>query len=193
MADLTTNTAAEPRGPKLKKAFSRTNIFLYGTLIMVSMYYLLPLYVMIVTSLKGMPEIRLGNVFGPPMDITFEPWVRAWSEACTGINCDGLSRGFGNSVRILIPSVLLSIAIASVNGYALSNWKFKGSEVFFYDLDYWGLHPLSDDALSDCDHVARNGVDGFHLGIGPGTYGFWNADPDVAVSKLLQLHPGRAV
>lgn len=131
MADLTTNTAAEPRGPKLKKAFSRNNIFLYGTLIMVSMYYLLPLYVMIVTSLKGMPEIRLGNVFGPPMDITFEPWVRAWSEACTGINCDGLSRGFGNSVRILIPSVLLSIAIASVNGYALSNWKFKGSEVFF--------------------------------------------------------------
>lgn len=131
MADLTTNTAVEPRGPKLKKAFSRTNIFLYGTLIMVSMYYLLPLYVMIVTSLKGMPEIRLGNVFGPPMDITFEPWVRAWSEACTGINCDGLSRGFGNSVRILIPSVLLSIAIASVNGYALSNWKFKGSEVFF--------------------------------------------------------------
>jgi glucose/mannose transport system permease protein len=127
VADLTTNTAAEPRGPKLKKAFSRTNIFLYGTLIMVSMYYLLPLYVMIVTSLKGMPEIRLGNVFGPPMDITFEPW----SEACTGINCDGLSRGFGNSVRILIPSVLLSIAIASVNGYALSNWKFKGSEVFF--------------------------------------------------------------
>ena len=134
MADLTTNTAAEPRGPKLKKAFSRTNIFLYGTLIMVSMYYLLPLYVMIVTSLKGMPEIRLGNVFGPPMDITFEPWVRAWSEACTGINCDGLSRGFGNSVRILIPSVLLSIAIASVNGYALSNWKFKGSEVFFTTL-----------------------------------------------------------
>ena len=131
MADLTTNTAAEPRGPKLKKAFSRTNVFLYGTLIMVSMYYLLPLYVMIVTSLKGMPEIRLGNVFGPPMDITFEPWVRAWSEACTGINCDGLSRGFGNSVRILVPSVLLSIAIASVNGYALSNWKFKGSEVFF--------------------------------------------------------------
>ena len=131
MADMTTNTSAEPRGPKPKKAFSRTNIFLYGTLIMISMYYLLPLYVMIVTSLKGMPEIRMGNVFGPPMEITFEPWVKAWSEACTGINCDGLSRGFGNSVRILIPSVLLSIIIASVNGYALSSWKFKGSETFF--------------------------------------------------------------
>ena len=131
MADMTTNTDLGPRGPKPKRAFSRGNIFLYGTLIVVSMYYLLPLYVMIVTSLKGMPEIRMGNVFGPPMEITFEPWVTAWSEACTGINCDGLSRGFGNSVRILIPSVLLSIAIASVNGYALSNWKFKGSETFF--------------------------------------------------------------
>ncbi len=131
MADMTTNTMTGPRGPKPKKAFSRGNIFLYGTLIMVSMYYLLPLYVMIVTSLKGMPEIRLGNVFGPPMEVTFQPWVKAWAEACTGINCDGLSRGFGNSVRILIPSVLLSITIASINGYALSNWKFKGSEAFF--------------------------------------------------------------
>ena len=131
MVDKTMNDALEPSGPKPKKSFSRANIFLYGTLIMVSLYYLLPLYVMIVTSLKGMPEIRMGNVFGPPMDITFQPWVKAWSEACTGINCDGLSRGFSNSVQILIPSVLLSILIASVNGYALSNWKFKGSEVFF--------------------------------------------------------------
>jgi len=61
-----------------------------------------------------MPEIRMGNVFGPPMEITYQPWVKAWAEACTGINCDGLSRGFWNSVQILIPSCVLSIAIASV-------------------------------------------------------------------------------
>ncbi len=131
MANQSVNLGEGPRGPKPKKTFSRTNIFLYGTLIVVSMYYLLPLYEMIVTSLKGMPEIRMGNVFGPPMEVTFEPWVKAWAEACTGINCDGLSRGFGNSVRILIPSVFMSIVIASINGYALSHWKFKGSEVFF--------------------------------------------------------------
>ena len=46
---------------------------------------------MIVTSLKGMPEIRLGNIFSPPVEITFEPWVKAWATACTGLNCDGLS------------------------------------------------------------------------------------------------------
>ena len=129
MADI--NMFEGPHGTKPRKAFSRSNILLYGTLIMVAMYYLLPLYVMVVTSLKGMPEIRMGNVFGPPIEITFEPWVKACSTACTGINCDGLSRGFCNSVRILIPSVVLSIAISSVNGYALANWRFKGSEVFF--------------------------------------------------------------
>jgi glucose/mannose transport system permease protein len=114
---------------------------IYGTLLVVCLYYLLPLYVMIVTSLKGMPEIRMGNIFSPPVEVTYEPWVKAWAEACTGINCDGLSRGFWNSVWILVPSVFLSIAIASVNGYALANWKFKGSEVFFTILIFGAFIP----------------------------------------------------
>ena len=120
-----------PRGRKPRRRLSSRNILVYGTLFVAALYYLVPLYVMVVTSLKGMPEIRLGNIFSPPMEITFEPWVKAWSEACTGLNCDGLSRGFWNSVRITIPSTIVSIIIASVNGYALANWKFKGSEVFF--------------------------------------------------------------
>ena len=130
-----------PHGPKLRKTFSRRNIFLYGTLIVVALYYLLPLYVMIVTSLKGMPEIRVGNIFAPPVEITFEPWVKAWAEACTGLNCDGLSRGFWNSVRITVPSVIVSIAIASVNGYALANWRFKGADVFFTILIFGAFIP----------------------------------------------------
>ena len=123
--------AAGPSGPRPRHVLSRRNIFLYGTLIVVALYYLLPLYVMVVTSLKGMPEIRLGNIFSPPVEVTFEPWVKAWATACTGLNCDGLSRGFWNSVRITVPSVILSIAIASVNGYALANWRFKGADTFF--------------------------------------------------------------
>ncbi|MDA7846885.1 carbohydrate ABC transporter permease [Amylibacter sp.] len=135
------NHSKVPRGPKPKKAFSRSNIIIYGTLIVISIYYLLPLWVMIMTSLKGMPEIRMGNIFSPPLEITFEPWVKAWSYACTGINCDGLSRGFWNSVKILIPSLILSISVASVNGYALANWKFKGSEVFFTILIFGAFIP----------------------------------------------------
>ncbi|KJF69206.1 carbohydrate ABC transporter permease [Rhizobium nepotum] len=129
--DAVAGALSGPRGKKPRKTFSRRNIILYGTLFVAAAYYLLPLYVMVVTSLKGMPEIRLGNIFAPPVEITFEPWVKAWANACTGLNCDGLSRGFWNSVRILVPSVVISIIVASVSGYAIANWKFKGSELFF--------------------------------------------------------------
>ncbi|MDP7553745.1 MAG: carbohydrate ABC transporter permease [Candidatus Thioglobus sp.] len=130
-----------PSGPKPRKMMSRRNIILYGTLFVVAVYYLIPLYVMLVTSVKGMPEIRMGNIFSLPLEITFEPWVKAWSQACTGLNCDGLSRGFWNSVKITVPSVVISIAIASINGYALANWRFKGANLFFTILIFGAFIP----------------------------------------------------
>lgn len=135
------DTTLEPRGAKPARAFSRRNLMVYGTLITFCLYYVLPLWVMVMTSLKGMPEIRLGNIFDMPLEVTFQPWVKAWSQACTGLNCDGLSRGFWNSVHITIPSVILSIAVASVNGYALINWKFKGSDAFFTILIFGSFIP----------------------------------------------------
>ena len=141
MADVTASALEGPQGPKPRRTFSRRNIFLYGTLLLVVLYYALPLYVMVVTSLKGLPEIRLGNIFSPPMEVTFEPWVKAWSQACTGLNCDGLSTYFLNSVQITIPSVILSIIIASVNGYALANWRFKGANAFFTILIFGAFIP----------------------------------------------------
>ncbi len=134
-------TLSGPQGPRPKHAISGRNIMIYGTLIIFALYYLLPLYVMVVTSLKGMPEIRLGNIFSLPMEVTFAPWKKAWMEACTGLNCDGLSRGFWNSVRITVPSVLVSIIIASVNGYALANWRFKGANAFFTILIFGAFIP----------------------------------------------------
>ena len=114
---------------------------LYSILLVAAVYYLMPMYVMIATSLKGMPEVRLGNIFSPPVDITFAPWVKAWDEACTGLYCEGLKVGFWNSVQILVPGVVISIAIASVNGYALSYWRFKGSEAFFTILLFGAFIP----------------------------------------------------
>jgi glucose/mannose transport system permease protein len=120
-----------PSGKKPKPIFSARNIFVYGLLTVVSIYYLIPIYVMIVTSLKTMDEVRLGNIFALPIHITFDPWYKAWATACTGLDCTGLSKGFWNSVRITVPSVILSILIASINGYMLANWRFKGADLMF--------------------------------------------------------------
>ncbi|MDH6267249.1 glucose/mannose transport system permease protein [Rhizobium sp. SG_E_25_P2] len=130
-----------PRGPKPQKILNPSRIMLYGVLIVVAVYYLMPLYVMVVTSLKGMPEIRLGNIFSPPVEITFDAWDKAWNSACTGLQCEGLKVGFWNSMIILVPSTIVSIAIASVNGYVLSFWRFRGSEVFFTMLIFGSFIP----------------------------------------------------
>ncbi len=125
-----TAALAEASGPR-PRAISAQRIGLYAFLIVAALFFALPLYVMIVTSLKGLPEIRLGNIFGLPSDLTFEPWIKAWSTACTGRTCEGISPGFINSVTITVPSVVISIVIAALNGYALSFWRFKGANVFF--------------------------------------------------------------
>ncbi len=133
--------AAVPRGPKPRPIFSARNIFVYGTLIIVALYYLTPMYIMIVTSLKSMDQIRSGNIFALPQNPTFAYWYEAFWTRCTGLNCDGLSRGFWNSVWITVPSVIVSIAIASVNGYALANWPFKGATIFFTILIFGSFIP----------------------------------------------------
>ncbi|TCT44925.1 carbohydrate ABC transporter permease [Martelella mediterranea] len=138
MADTAIN---EPHGPRPKRRFAPSRIILYSVLFVAAVYYLIPLYVMVVTSLKGMPEIRMGNIFAPPVEITFEPWVKAWSQACTGLYCEGIRVGFWNSVKITVPGIIVSIAVASVNGYALANWRFKGSEFFFTVLLFGAFIP----------------------------------------------------
>jgi glucose/mannose transport system permease protein len=132
--------AREPSGTKPRR-FSPGRLGLYAFLVIAALFFLLPLYVMIVTSLKDMPEIRLGHLFSPPEKLTFQPWVDAWLNACTGRDCKGLSPGFLNSVKITVPSVVISIVIASINGYALSFWRYKGANLVFGILIFGAFVP----------------------------------------------------
>ncbi len=122
--------AKGPRGPK-PHHLSAGRMGVYGFLVISAVFFLLPLYVMVVTSLKTMPEIRQGHLFGLPQAWTIQPWIDAWLHACTGRDCNGLSPGFWNSIKITVPSVSVSIVIASINGYALSFWRYKGSNLLF--------------------------------------------------------------
>lgn len=103
----------------------------YAAAILFCLYYLLPLFVMIATSLKPLEEIRAGNLLALPVDPSFEAWAKAWSSACTGVRCEGLRGYFWNSVSMAVPAVLISTLIGAFNGYVLAMWRFRGSDALF--------------------------------------------------------------
>ena len=111
------------------KAWHRA--ILWAALIIFALWYLAPLYVMVVTSLKDMEQVRGGNLMALPTHVTFSSWGKAWSAACTGTDCNGLKPFFLNSLMMVVPAVLVSTALGSINGYVLAKWSFRGSEVMF--------------------------------------------------------------
>jgi len=122
--------AAEPAGRR-PRTVTAGRVGVYAFLVISALFFLIPLWIMLMTSLKPMDEIRLGNIFALPREPTVEPWITAWSSACTGLECNGISVGFWNSVQILVPSVVLSIAVGAVTGYALSFWRVRGANIMF--------------------------------------------------------------
>ena len=56
---------------------------LWSVLLLFAAVFLLPMYVMLTTSLKDMEQIRNGNLLSLPTAPTLAAWSKAWSHACT--------------------------------------------------------------------------------------------------------------
>jgi glucose/mannose transport system permease protein len=125
---------ARPYFPRKKKRITGRSIAIIAFLAMCALFFCVPLYVVLTTSLKTMDEIRQGAIFALPQALNFEAWNFAWNEACSGITCEGLKVGFLNSVMILFPSLALSIALSIVTGYALALWEVKWANAFLFVL-----------------------------------------------------------
>lgn len=108
-----------------------TRALIYTALIFFALYYLLPLYVMVINSLKPLDEIRQGGMLNLPQVWTIEPWKAAWSTAQIGVQPTGLRPFFINSILMVVPAVAISTIIGALNGYVLTKWKFRGSNIFF--------------------------------------------------------------
>ncbi|HEX4767438.1 MAG TPA: carbohydrate ABC transporter permease [Lichenihabitans sp.] len=108
-----------------------SRVVIYSLLAVFAVIYLTPLFVMLVTSFKTMPEIQDGNMLDLPRAPTLAPWARAWGEACVGLTCAGIKGYFWNSIKMVVPAVAISTALGALNGYVLTKWRFKGHTLVF--------------------------------------------------------------
>ncbi|MBO9197780.1 carbohydrate ABC transporter permease [Rhizobium sp. 16-449-1b] len=106
-------------------------IFIYGILAIFAIIYLMPLFVMLVTSFKTMDEIQNGNMLSLPAAPTLEPWFKAWGETCVGLTCAGIKGYFWNSIKMVVPAVAISTILGALNGYVLTKWRFPGHTLVF--------------------------------------------------------------
>jgi len=108
-----------------------TRALIYAALILFAIYYLLPLYVMLVNSFKPLDEIRQGGMLSLPHEWTIAPWLSAWSTAQIGVQPTGLKPYFINSIMMVVPAVAISTVLGALNGYVLTKWEFRGSNIMF--------------------------------------------------------------
>jgi glucose/mannose transport system permease protein len=128
MADIAMRSPEETQAAR-RHMVSR--IVIYGLLTVFALVYLLPLFVVVFNSFRDLPEIAENGLINLPRSFTFKSWFDAWSTYCINGTCEGMAKNFWNSIYMVIPATLISTLLGALNGYILSKWRFKGSEVLF--------------------------------------------------------------
>lgn len=106
----------------MTRSLTISRTLLYVVLVLLSIFYLIPVYVMLVTSLKSFDEVTLDKMWQLPSSLQFSSFVTAVGELLPNLI---------NSFYLVIPATLLSAFLGSLNGYVLSKWRFPGSEWIF--------------------------------------------------------------
>lgn len=127
MASPATNRGERSAAP----AARAVRWLLYAALLALAVVFLTPVYVMVVNSLKPLDEIRTGNLMALPSAWTLQPWLTAWSTAQIGVQPTGLKPYFINSFLLVVPAVAISTLIGSLNGYILTQHRFRGAHLLF--------------------------------------------------------------
>jgi len=120
--------ASSGRGGGARRAAARA--ILYALLLIASGGYLLPLYVLVATSMKSFAEVSLARMWALPSGLYFSSFAQAWlGNPAHGLR--GLGPNFFNSVKLVVPATMLSAILGSMNGYVLAKWRFRGAGVLF--------------------------------------------------------------
>ncbi len=101
---------------------SRSRYWSYIPLVLLSLFYLIPVYVMVMTGFKGGDEISIKEMWNLPKVFDFSNYILAFEK---------LSPNLWNSLNVVLPAAIISSMLGSLNGYILAKWKFKGADVIF--------------------------------------------------------------
>lgn len=107
------------------RAVPWSRIAIYGVLIFFALFYLMPIYVLLVTGLKSFQEVGLEEMWDPPSGFHFDSFKDAYA---------ALDSNLANSFRMVIPATIFSCLLGSINGYVLTKWRFRGSDALFFAL-----------------------------------------------------------
>ncbi len=111
-----------------KLRFRATRIVIYSVLTVFALFYLLPVYVLIVTSLKSFEEASPYHMWKPPSSFSLESFQKA---LFGGFGFQGLAPNIKNSFIITVLATLGSAVLGSLNGYLLTKWRFRGADLLF--------------------------------------------------------------
>jgi glucose/mannose transport system permease protein len=104
------------------QAIKASRVVLYLVLLIATVFFLFPIYMLVVTSLKSLREVYATASYSPPHHIDLAGFATAWQ---------GLDQGFLASVSFTVPAVALSVFLGSLAGFALTKLKFRGANTVF--------------------------------------------------------------
>ncbi len=120
----------DPLGVGRPRAIRPARVLVYVILCLFAVFYLVPIYVLVVTSLKALTEINLTHMWDLPQGFSLDSFRDAWFGSETK-SINGLSANFYNSMLLAIPATVITSLLGSMNGYVLAKWKFPGANVIF--------------------------------------------------------------
>lgn len=94
----------------------------YVLLGLASLFYLLPVYLVIVTALKDPAAIQLATTWQLPERFNWGSFATAWAAFAPKLL---------NSLTLAVVATAGSALLGSLNGYVLSKWRFPGANIVF--------------------------------------------------------------
>jgi len=99
-----------------------SRVLIYAILIVAAAFFLLPIYLMLLTGVKPFNEVDLKTMWNLPTTLRMDNFLAAWAQ---------LAPNLKNSLILVIPESILSSLLGSLNGYLLAKWRFKNSNLIF--------------------------------------------------------------